>query len=531
MTQLSRRYRLLGFGFVLLVGVLASGMQIVSGQAGSPGQPQEAESADLGESVHFTQFTLAQDPPAKPSEKKEEPQKDKTDPAKKHSHRVIFKPLHGMEKQSSWTALASFPMGENEPYEQLIARLTLQGEIPVQRIGDKEPIFKIKLMAGSDDSLNVRLTGPDKMPYDRILHRDQPLSWKIKGQTYRIVYPSTEVAADQPAESHYAVVFVSCRPVEEPKDPNDPKETQPPEESKDDSQGDGGSDLLRNIRTATAPILKDLAEKAGYGLKEGQVVHLVRLPFSDLRTTYYRVGHPHQSELIPEPPTHMLFHFTDGKLRNWGMSFGGAPEGGQSLQSILSSVTNFESQQFEIQEDLREKRIAGDWVVRPEAKTETILPQLEAILRKELGVPIRLEIKTVERSVFVASGNYKLTPLDGEKAQGTLHLTDKTITTDRVHIFGEAFAPNSGAGGGTADFDEFLKSLGGWINVPIVNEVQQPPAREISYYYHQRSPVIEEMQKEDHDAETVLRNISKQTNLKFTRETRPVKVLTVTRER
>jgi hypothetical protein len=110
-------------------------------------------------------------------------------------------------------------------------------------------------------------------------------------------------------------------------------------------------------------------------------------------------------------------------------------------------------------------------------------------------------------------------------------LTDKTVTTDNVHIFGKSFVPSSGAGGGTGDFNEFLKSLGRWIKTPIINEVQQSPAREISWSYHQRSPFTDQMQKEDHDAEMVLGNISKQTNLKFTKQTRPVKILFVTRER
>jgi beta-lactamase regulating signal transducer with metallopeptidase domain len=517
MTTLSRGLSFFAFGLVLAAGVLACGIQIVSAQADTPagGKKSKPDAA-------------ADDPKASHSYlyKVKKSISDETDPAKNGSHREVFKPLHGMENQSSWTALADFPREDKKPYEQMIARLTLQGEIPVQRKADKEPLFKIKLMAGSEDSLNVRLTGPDKMPYDRILHRDQSLAWKIKGQTYRIVYPTTEVAADQPAETHFAFVFVTCRP-----DQKDDQETLPPEESTDNSKGDGGSDLLRNLRASTAPILKDMAEKAGYGLGDGEFVRHVPLPYSELRTTYYRVGHPHQSDAIPSPPTHMLFHWSEGQLKNWGMSFGGPPESGQSVGSIVSSVTDFESQEIEGDAELLEKRIAGDWVVRTGEKPEKLLPELEAILRKELSLPVRLELKTVEREVYVASGNYKLTPLEGQEAQGQLHLTDKTITTDRVQIFGKALVPDSGAGGGTGDLDEFLKSLGQWIGVPIVKEVEQGPVREISYKYHQRSPFTDQMQKEDRDAETVLRNITKQTNLKFTKQKRPVTILFVTRER
>ena len=88
-----------------------------------------------------------------------------------------------------------------------MARLTLEGEIPVKRPHEKKPLFKIKLMAGSDDSLNIKLTGPDGMPYGRILHRDTTLAWKLGGKTYLIWYATTEVAADKPAESHFAFIF------------------------------------------------------------------------------------------------------------------------------------------------------------------------------------------------------------------------------------------------------------------------------------------------------------------------------------
>ena len=508
MRPLSRRRRVLGFLVLLLAGFVACGVRIVSAEV-----PPEGRSADaLPEPFPVSQFALAQE-------------KGKEEISKKGAHRVIFKPMHGMEKDSSWTALSSFPMEYKQRYEQMMARLTLLGEVPIQRKGDKEPIFKIKLLAGSADSLNVRLTGPDNMPHDRILHRDQPLAWKIHGRTYRIVYPTSEVAADQPAESHFAFVFVTCRP--DDKDNKTSDKVLPPETSTDNSQGDGGSDLLRNIRTASAPILKELAEKHGYGLADGQSVRHVPLPFSDLRTTYYKVGHPSQSERIKEPPQTMLFHWTDGRLQNWGMTFGA--DQGKSLQGILTGATEFSSQEIELSEELREKRIAGDWVVRPGAPAETILRDLEAILRKELSIPLRLEIKTVKRPVYAARGTYKLTPLEGEKAQGRLHLTDKTITTDRVQIFANAIVPDSGAGGGTGDLDEFLKALGRWIKTPIINEVEKGPANEISYRYHERSPFTDQMQKEDHDAQAVLGNITRQTGLTFTKEDREVKILFATR--
>ena len=504
MTHSSRLGGRLVLAAFLLASVFVCGVTIVAAQAEPEAERQRDASVE----------TELQGAPS-----------DEASPEKK-SHRVFFQPRHGMKHKSSWTALSRFKSAKEKPHEQLFARLTLEGEIPVKRTNEAEPVFKIKLTAGSDDSLNIKLTRPGGAVYNRILQRDKPLAWKIQGKTYYIYYPTSEIAADKPAESPYAMIIVTCLPAEDPNAAKE-QETFPPEKSTDDSQGDGGSDLLRNIRAATAPILAEMADKHGYGLQAGQSLRRVPTPFSPLRMVYYRVGNPTQYEAIPRPPTSMLFHWDKGRLQYRGMSLGSPPAEGRRLKYVLSAVTGIETHEMEGSDELLNQTVSGDWVVRPTAPTAKILAELEAILRKEASIAIRLELRAVERSVYVAHGRYRLAPLPGQKAHGTLHLTDKTITTDRVHIFGKAFVPNSGAGGGTGPFDEFLQRLGEWIGAPVVSEVNQGPTREISWHLHGRSPFTEKMRAEDHDAQLVLANITKQTNLKFRKEARPVKVLFV----
>ena len=126
---------------------------------------------------------------------------------------------------------------------------------------------------------------------------------------------------------------------------------------------------------------------------------------------------------------------------------------------------------------------------------------------------MKLEFREVEREVYVARGEYELTPLPGQEGKGKLILTDETITTDEIQIFGTDLVPNSGAGGGTGEFDEFLGWLGRWIGTPIVSEVDLKPTNQVSWHLHERSPSTEQTRSEDHDPILVLGNITLQTGM------------------
>ena len=362
------------------------------------------------------------------------------------------------------------------------------------------------------------------------MHRGKPLSWKLNGKTYELLYPQTNVALDTPAESPFASIIVTCRveeaggPTKSPKeksksdaDSGDSKAVQPPDESLDDSKHDGGSDLLRNIRTSAEPILAEMAQKHGYGLADGKVIRRVAPPFPELRMTYYRVGSPSQWEAIPDGPSAMAFRWIDGRLQNWGMTFG-SDHDGYSLINVIGVTTGIKAQGIDGPKELLAKRLPGDWVIRPGQPDQVVVQQLEKILQNELSIPVRLEFRKVDREVYVARGDYKLTPLPGHPAEEKMFYTDSSETTDPVEIFGEQVVPDSGSGGGTGDFAEFLQWLGEWTEVRIVDEAGKHPSRNISWKLHGRSPATEKMRRGDHDAELVLRNISKQTNLQFAKE-------------
>jgi uncharacterized protein (TIGR03435 family) len=303
---------------------------------------------------------------------------------------------------------------------------------------------------------------------------------------------------------------------------NENKDVEP-----DGDEQEQGSQMLRDIRTASAPILAAMAKDHGYGLEEGQDVRRVAPPFPPIRMEYYRTGHPSQSEAIKEGPSAMVFLWTDGKLRNWGMTFGDSADPGYNLTGGLDSLLDIKSQQIDGPSELLETRLAGDWVIREGADQAAVLKQLQDILQNEFLLPVKLEFREVEREVYVARGEYELTPLPGQEGQGKLILNDETITTDEIQIFGTDLVPNSGAGGGTGEFEEFLSWLGRWIGTPIVSEVDLKPTNQVSWHLHERSPSTEQSRSKDHDPTLVLGNITLQTGLTFTLEKRPVRILFV----
>jgi beta-lactamase regulating signal transducer with metallopeptidase domain len=290
-----------------------------------------------------------------------------------------------------------------------------------------------------------------------------------------------------------------------------------------------GSQMLRDIRAASAPILASMAKEHGYGLGPGQDVRRVAPPFPPIRMEYYRTGHPSQSEAIKDGPSAMVFRWSDGNLRNWGMTFGDAADPGYNLTGVLDALLDIKSQEIDGPGELLTKRLAGDWVIREGAAQDGVVKQLQDILHNEFSLPVKLEFREVERDVYVARGEYELTPLPGQEGKGKLILTDETIHTDEIQIFGTDLVPNSGAGGGTGEFEEFLAWLGRWIGTPIVSDVDLKPTNQVSWHLHERSPSTDQTRSEDHDPTLVLGNITLQTGLIFTLEKRPVRILFVQR--
>jgi hypothetical protein len=395
---------------------------------------------------------------------------------------------------------------EGKPVEGAhLSAIALEGERPGldHDSTNAEGRFEFRLPAGAAE---LYFSGglPDDIPY--------PTSQIVK---------RLEIQAGQAPIENLQITLHRKRKVEE---------SVADAEAAEDDEEEQGSQMLRDLRAASAPILAAMAKNHGYGLQPDQDLRRVAPPFPPIRMEYYRTAHPSQSEAIEEGPSGMVFRWSDGKLKNWGMTFGGSVDDGYSLSSALDALLDIKSQQIDGPRELLDSRLPGDLVIRDGADQAAVLKQLQDILQTELSLPVKLEFREVEREVYVARGEYELTPLAGQEGKGKLILTDETITTDEIQIFGTQLVPNSGAGGGTGEFEEFLGWLGRWIGTPIVSEVDLKPTNQVSWHLHERSPSTDQTRSEDHDPILVLGNITLQTGLTFSLEKRPVRILFVERK-
>jgi hypothetical protein len=235
---------------------------------------------------------------------------------------------------------------------------------------------------------------------------------------------------------------------------------------------DQGSDLLRNIQKASAPILAEMAEKHEYGLEDDQLVRVVRPPFPDIRMKYYETGNPTQAKAIPRGPDAMSFRWKDDKLSNWGMTFG---SGGYSVSDVLCALQGFARREIEGDGELIGTDVSGDWIVREGCSNSEFLEQIEQLLRVEYELPIRLKYADVEREVWVADGEYRFSPLPGQPARSETQLTDRKLVSDPVQIFRKEFNIDGSGGGGSGDLAEFLQNLGDAIGDQVVDSAFERP--------------------------------------------------------
>jgi RNA polymerase sigma factor (sigma-70 family) len=251
-----------------------------------------------------------------------------------------------------------------------------------------------------------------------------------------------------------------------------------------------------------------------YALPDGAVLKRVAPPFADARMAYYRKDHADQAKLIPGGPTNMFFRWKDGKLSNWGMSFGGS---GCSVPTLAEMLAGIYPQEIDGDGKLLEEQVTGDFVVREGAPVEKVVACLDEILRKECELPVKLTQRDVARDVFVVKGRWKSAPLAGRNE-------------NEVDLYGKQLVPNSGAGGGSGDLARFLRAAGSFMGRRLVSEVEAPPKGEVSWYNNRRSPFTEEQRLEDTDPELVLKHLTEQTGLTFKEERRKVRILFVERD-
>lgn len=253
--------------------------------------------------------------------------------------------------------------------------------------------------------------------------------------------------------------------------------------------------------------------EAAYSLGDEELLARIAPPFVPERMVYYRTKHAFQAQAIPRGPDTMVFRWQNNKLKYWLMNFSGGK--GTAVRTLLMTLADVYPQEIEGDQQILDTKVPGDFVLRVGQPREQAVAVLEAILRDDVRLPVRLRFRDVKRPVYVLRGEFEFTPLKDYP--------------DSVQIYGDELVADRGAGEGGGDFSEFVKGVGMWIEQPVVSEVENPP-RTLSWRYHLSSPFTPQQSAVAKNPRSVLKNLEGQTGLTFAHEVRETRMLFVERE-
>jgi hypothetical protein len=189
----------------------------------------------------------------------------------------------------------------------------------------------------------------------------------------------------------------------------------------------------------------------------------------------------------------------------------GGRAGRKDMRDLLWEL-GFSEREFEGDPVLLEKRIPGDWVKREGLAREELLGAFEKILNEELNLRIRFVPDEVERDVFICSGTFDFHPLGGEYGNNQIHLfTEKPDPADNIQ-----------GGGGSGDLDNFLDYVGRLGKQRIIN-ADKTVVKDLTWRQH--SSTSDWQLKEDTALfDMLLKNVGRQTSLRFKKERRKEKI-------
>lgn len=248
---------------------------------------------------------------------------------------------------------------------------------------------------------------------------------------------------------------------------------------------------------------------ATYRLKDGENIRYIKPPFIPERMTYYRTDQPSQAKAAPRGPDFMTLQQDGGKLGMPGMGFGFKQH---LLRRILDDPLGFWSYEFDAPDSVLNINLPGDWTIRKGVGREDLLKALEPIILKATRRKILFEKQSVERDAIVAHGTMAEDFSGGQKVQ--------------------IYAEKKGGGGMRyGNLQEFLGVVGEQINTYMVIEANTNDAATFGWEYSADSNVAKMGNRREELTERVLKNITDQTGLTFTREKRTVDVWFVTEQK
>jgi ferric-dicitrate binding protein FerR (iron transport regulator) len=242
-----------------------------------------------------------------------------------------------------------------------------------------------------------------------------------------------------------------------------------------------------------------------YSLSPDQVVKFIPQPFPEGRMIYHRYEALQRGAQPSKGPSNMFFHWSENnELKDYGFYNGG--ETGHRLKNILHAIANLWDFEMQGDEAALNMIIKGDFIMRENASAEQRVEHFVKALQKHIDLPYRMEFRILPHPVIVMRGKFQLKLLPGK---------------DKILIYGDHSEPRQWwEGQDEANFNEFVEALKLYLGRYIINEVETLPTQKLSWQEIDTPGDEKEIQ-------LVLQNLTAQTGLTFTEETRPVRILYV----
>ena len=247
---------------------------------------------------------------------------------------------------------------------------------------------------------------------------------------------------------------------------------------------------------------------AVYRLEDGEVLKRVPPPYIPERRDYC-LTNVSSSAGLPA----LLSFLWDGTLKNWGAgNFGGDSF---SVAGTLSLALQIGQRNVEGPSEILDAQVQGDWIVRTSSTPDQRLRAFTGILKREMGMNIRLDRQRVLRTVVVVKGNYRfVTDPDARWRPGS------------IHLYSDALDPADGQGGGTAKFTEFLDHLGNTVPVQFLNESDMSDDQKVEWTNHGSAHLLEDRSSPAWRAklDQLLNHLHRQTGLDYSVADREVEL-------
>ena len=207
---------------------------------------------------------------------------------------------------------------------------------------------------------------------------------------------------------------------------------------------------------------------------------------------------------IANTPAVMILHWTDGKPPTLEYTYW-ARNGSLSISQLAQQILGFSAESIEGDHNLLGRSIPGDFILRNDLKQDVTRQALEDVVSDFVGTKVNVEIRQVDRPVYVLRGHWNFKPLNPTDAAGG---------EPRIHLYAQNFGRAMGNASGSNAKAMLESGLSQSLKSTVIIEADGlPKSLATSTHF-----LVGQAQ----DPKAILDHVTEQTGLTWTQETRQV---------